>query len=55
MENEMATKTAKKIVAKMPQATIPPTQPTVKRVRRVETITDELYKWIKTGIDKSAV
>jgi hypothetical protein len=40
----MATKTRKKPVATMPQVTQPP--PPVKRVRRVEPITDELYHWI---------
>ena len=49
----MATKTEKKPVAALPQAQQP--QPTVKRVRRVEPIVDELYHWIKTGVDKQPV
>ena len=52
----MATKTEKKPVAALPQAQQPQQpQPTVKRVRRVEPIVDELYHWIKTGVDNTTV
>jgi hypothetical protein len=47
----MARKTQKKPVAAPPQT--PPA--TVKRVRRVEPIVDELYHWIKTGVDNKTV
>jgi hypothetical protein len=35
------------------QATLNPNQP-VKRIRKVEPVTDELYHWIKNGVQNKS-